>query len=161
MVDRTCSYRNFCALWDCGEYSWHFSTKLRERRDGEFSILLFDRSRPPALLLILSLDLNRRRRPVTSYDIVFPQWSFLRHRISTIRTTDTDEGTTFPPWAPGPRGFDATVAGGKRLRRFVLLLPRRADFHLLSCDTTESHATQNALPRAMKPLLGRELTFEE
>jgi hypothetical protein len=41
------------------------------------------------------------------------------------------------------------VVRGKRLRRFVLLLPRRADFHLLPCDTTESRATRDALPRAL------------
>ena len=51
-------------------------------------------------------------------------------------------------WLRGRGGSMPAVVRGKRLRRFVLLLPRRAGFHLLPCDTTESRATRDALPRA-------------
>ena len=63
-----------------------------------------------------------------------PVVSFLHHCILTVRPRTT------PPlgWLRGRGGSMPAVVRGKRLRRFVLLLPRRAGFHLLPCDTTES-----------------------
>ena len=68
-----------------------------------------------------------------------PVVSFLHHCILTVRPRTPPLG-----WLRGRGGSMPAVVRGKRLRRFVLLLPRRAGFHLLPCDTTESRATRAA-----------------
>ena len=54
-----------------------------------------------------------------------------------------------------PRGFDATVARGKRQRRFVLLLPRRADFHLP--PATSSVTDEAGINYHLHPIMLREV----
>ena len=135
--------------------SAEWSINERERETARCRFCCSADHTPASLLPILSLD---HQPPSAAGDFLrLPVVMFLHHCISTVRP-----GTT-PPlgWLRGRGGSMPAVVRGKRLRRFVLLLPRRADFHLLPCDTTESRATQDALPRARVASTVGRLVAEE